>query len=119
MLMFLSQVGSHSVHDGNPLLSEPLKIQAPSKKRDYFESNSEMFGVLFDTFNDKENALAFYTTPTGLRWDGSVSNDAEVRHNLDVRLTESPPTCGTIRITKRERVAWRNYRNGCGLPASC
>ena len=56
---------------------EPAKIQAPSKKRDYFESNTEWVGVLFDTFNDKENALGFFTTPSGLRWDGTVSNDAE------------------------------------------
>ena len=58
---------------------EPDKIQAPSKKRDFFESNTEWLGVLFDTFNDKENALGFFTTPSGLRWDGMVTNDAEQR----------------------------------------
>lgn len=51
---------------------EPAKIQAPSKKRDYFESNTEWFGVIIDTFNDKENALGFCTTPSGLRWDDSA-----------------------------------------------
>jgi hypothetical protein len=51
---------------------EPAKIQAPSKKRDYFESNTEWFGVVIDTFNDKENALGFCTTPSGLRWDDSA-----------------------------------------------
>lgn len=68
---------------------EPDKIQSPSKKRDYFESNSDMFGVLFDTFDDKENGLAFYTTPTGLRWDGAVSNDAEVRSITDMPVNSS------------------------------
>lgn len=58
---------------------EPDKIQSPSKKRDYFESNTEWLGVLFDTFNDKENAVGFFTTPSGLRWDGMVTNDAEPR----------------------------------------
>jgi len=58
---------------------EPDKIQSPSKKRDYFESNIEWLGIIFDTFNDKENALAFATTPSGLRWDGMVTNDAEPR----------------------------------------
>jgi hypothetical protein len=56
--------------------SEPEKIQAPSKKRDYMQMDTEWFGILLDTFNDKENGLAFYTTPTGLRFDGAVFNDA-------------------------------------------
>ena len=66
--------------------SEPDKIQSPSKKRDYFESNTEWFGVIFDTFNDKENAIGFGTTPSGLRWDGAVSNDAEVRSITDMPI---------------------------------
>jgi hypothetical protein len=35
------------------------------------------FGIVIDTFNDKENALVFATTPTGLRTDVQVLNDAE------------------------------------------
>jgi len=58
---------------------EPEKIQSPSKKRDYPETNSDWVGVFFDTYNDKENALGFFTTPSGLRWDGMVVNDAEKR----------------------------------------
>ena len=68
---------------------EPEQIQAPSKKRDYFEANTEWFGVLLDTFNDKENALGFFTTPTGLRWDGMVSNDAEQRTINDMPINTS------------------------------
>ena len=55
---------------------EPDKIQAPSKKRDYMMGDTEWFGIILDTFNDKENGLAFYTTPTGLRFDGAIFNDA-------------------------------------------
>jgi len=66
--------------------SDPSKIQSPSKKRDYFEANTEWFGVIFDTFNDKENAIGFGTTPTGLRWDGAVSNDCEVRSITDMPI---------------------------------
>jgi len=55
--------------------SEPSKMLCSSKKRDYMEPNTEWFGILLDTFNDKENGLAFYTTPTGLRFDASVFND--------------------------------------------
>jgi Domain of unknown function (DUF5916) len=57
---------------------EPAKIQARSKKRDLKAANSDMFAVLFDTFNDKENALSFSTTPTGLRWDAAIYNDAQI-----------------------------------------
>jgi len=56
--------------------SEPDKIQAPSKKRDYMQGDTEWLGLILDTFNDKENGLAFYTTPTGLRFDGAIFNDA-------------------------------------------
>ena len=55
---------------------EPAKIQARSKKRDIQEASSDMFAVIIDTFNDKENALGFATTPSGLRWDAAISNDA-------------------------------------------
>ncbi|OGD11983.1 MAG: hypothetical protein A2Y86_01785 [Candidatus Aminicenantes bacterium RBG_13_62_12] len=54
---------------------EPGKMLCSSKKRDYMEPNTEWFGILLDTFNDKETGLAFYTTPTGLRFDASVFND--------------------------------------------
>ena len=36
---------------------------------------SDFFGISIDTYNDKENALLFYTNPNGLRWDATVSND--------------------------------------------
>ncbi len=57
--------------------SEPDKIQSPSKKRDEMNLNNDWFGIIIDTFNDKENALAFFTTPAGLRLDMIVFNDAE------------------------------------------
>lgn len=56
---------------------EPLKIQSNSKKRDSGDPSSEWFGISIDSFNDKENALAFFTTPSGLRWDAMIFNDAK------------------------------------------
>jgi len=56
--------------------SEPSKIQANSKERDSGDPSSEFFGIFIDSFNDKENALAFLTTPSGLRSDFTISNDA-------------------------------------------
>ncbi len=56
---------------------EPDLIQAPSKKRDELNLNNEWFGIVLDTFNDNENALAFFTTPAGLRLDMTVFDDAQ------------------------------------------
>jgi len=56
---------------------EPSKIQAPSKKRDWGGGSTDWFGIVIDSFNDKENALAFLTTPSGLRWDAAFYNDAQ------------------------------------------
>jgi len=55
---------------------EPSKIQANSKERDSRDPSSEWFSIFIDSFNDKENALAFLTTPAGLRNDFTISNDA-------------------------------------------
>ena len=79
---------------------EPKKIQSPSKKRDYFESNTEWFGVLLDTFNDKENALGFFTTPSGLRWDGMVTNDAEQRTINDMPINASWNTFWDVAVVR-------------------
>ncbi len=57
--------------------SEPEKIQFPSKKRDDMKLNNDWFGLIIDIFNDNENALAFFTTPSGLRLDMTVFNDAQ------------------------------------------
>jgi hypothetical protein len=85
--------------------SESSKIQAPSKKRDYFESNTEWFGVIFDTFNDKENALGFCTTPSGLRWDGSISNDAEVRSINEMPINVNWNTFWDVAVV-RNKEGW-------------
>ena len=64
---------------------EPGRIQGNSMERDSGDASSDWFGVVIDTFNDKQNALSFFTTPTGLRWDASVKNDHEGpgRRNID------------------------------------
>ena len=56
--------------------SQPELIAANSKKRDAFVGNTDWFGLVLDTYNDKQNALAFFTNPNGLRFDANVLNDA-------------------------------------------
>jgi hypothetical protein len=57
-------------------MNDVSKIYAASKKRDEMLFGFDAFGILLDTYDDNENALAFFTTPTGLRTDYAVSNDA-------------------------------------------
>jgi hypothetical protein len=66
----------HYVYVGGLLyVSDPSFIQAVGKKRDMETMSSDFVGISFDTYNDKENALLFFTNPLGLRWDAAVSND--------------------------------------------
>jgi len=56
--------------------SEATKMLVTSKKRDEGSNSNESLTLVFDSFNDKENALVFSTTPSGLRNDLTVLNDA-------------------------------------------
>jgi hypothetical protein len=62
-------------------VSEPSFIQAIGKKRDMDIMSSDFCMVSFDTYNDKENSLAFGTNPLGLRFDVAISNDGTM--NMD------------------------------------
>jgi hypothetical protein len=57
--------------------SEPDEIESTSKKRDSDNPNCQWFGIALDTYNDHENAVAFFTTPSGLRWDAAIINDSQ------------------------------------------
>jgi hypothetical protein len=52
------------------------QLVSTSKKRDETSENSDSFGILLDTFDDNENALAFATMPSGLKIDYAIANDA-------------------------------------------
>ena len=57
-------------------MQDVSKIFAVTKKRDEMLFDYDAFGIVLDTYNDNENGLAFFTTPTGLRTDYTISNDA-------------------------------------------
>ncbi len=69
---------------GQLLDSAADKIMYNSKKRDALTGSTDWFGLVIDSYNDKENALAFFTTPTGLRLDASVINDATGREPVNI-----------------------------------
>ncbi len=66
------------------LVNDPSDIKAASKKRDEMSANSDFFGLILDTYSDNENALGFFTTPSGLRMDAAISDDASSREPLNV-----------------------------------
>lgn len=55
--------------------SDPEQIRGNTLYRDRY-SGDDTFAIVLDTFNDNENALWFFTTPTGVRFDNAVSADA-------------------------------------------
>jgi hypothetical protein len=57
--------------------SEPEKMQVVSLERDGGGMGNDWFGIVLDTFDDNENAVQFFTTPEGNRFDAAVLNDAE------------------------------------------
>ena len=63
---------------------DAANIMANTKKRDALSGSTQFFGIILDSYNDNENALAFFTTPTGLRWDGAVANDAVGRDPMNI-----------------------------------
>jgi hypothetical protein len=54
---------------------DPRDLRAIGKKRDFSSPTTDWLGIILDTFNDKENAVAFWTNPNGLRMDATVKND--------------------------------------------
>lgn len=64
--------------------TEPSKILANNRLRDGGDESTEWFGLLIDSYNDKQNALSFFTSPTGSRWDASVQNDANGRDPINL-----------------------------------
>ena len=57
--------------------AQPGRVMATSKKRDAMESANDWLGLVVDSFNDNENSLCFFTTPSGLRTDMNVYNDGQ------------------------------------------
>ncbi len=52
--------------------SEPDEVRANTLYRDRW-SGDDTFAIVLDTFNDNENALWFFTSPNGVRFDMAVS----------------------------------------------
>jgi hypothetical protein len=85
---------------------EPDKILSNSKQRDSGNPSCEWFGIIIDSFNDKENALSFFTTPSGLRWDATVFGDAQG----DSPINTSWNTFWEVATTRNEEGWFAEFR---------
>jgi hypothetical protein len=56
--------------------ANPEGIRTNSLYRDRY-SGDDTFAIIIDPFNGHQNALWFFTTPAGVRFDMAVSNDAQ------------------------------------------
>ena len=52
--------------------TDPSGVRSNSLYRDRY-SGDDTFALVLDTFNDNENALWFYTSPAGVRFDQAVT----------------------------------------------
>ncbi|MBE0655717.1 MAG: carbohydrate binding family 9 domain-containing protein, partial [Bacteroidales bacterium] len=82
--------------------SEATKMLITSKKRDEGSNSNESFSIVFDSFNDKENALVFSTTPSGLRTDLAVLNDAMASNPRNPPFNTSWNTFWDVKTTQDE-----------------
>lgn len=52
-------------------------IVAGEKIRDVTLTNSDSFGILLDTYRDRQNGFLFATTPAGVEYGGQVIREGE------------------------------------------
>ena len=66
-------------HDDNPELAIANEL-----RKDFSVIESDLFGVVLDTFHDQRNGYMFEVNPKGARWDAQCFNDSrEVNANWD------------------------------------
>src|SRR5919197_5186824 len=57
--------------------SDPAGIVPGERVRDGDISKSDYFGILLDTYHDRQNGFVFTTTPAGIEYDAQVVNEGE------------------------------------------
>lgn len=79
--------------------TEADKINIASKMRDNIGPQEDGFLVIFDTFNDHENAVGFRTNAAGVRQDLTISNDG----NNPFPWNETWNTFWDVKSTKTDK----------------
>jgi Domain of unknown function (DUF5916) len=84
---------------------DPATVRSVSLKRDFMGMGSDWLGIILDTFNDKENGMAFFTTPDGLRFDANIQRDAFVYMPDQMPMNVSWNTFWDV-LTKQDSAGW-------------
>ena len=74
---------------------EPERAITGGLERDFVSSNSDIFGVVFDTFNDKRNSFLFLINPKGAVRDEQTFNDSR-------QIVEAWDGISTVRTVQRD-----------------
>ena len=90
---------------GRMYFKDAETIRSSSLKRDYMGMGSDWLGIILDTYDDKENGLAFFTTPDALRWDASILKDAVVNMPDQIPFNISWNTFWDV-VTKKNQDGW-------------
>ncbi len=80
-------------------------IRSASFKRDYMGMGGDWFGFILDTYNDKENGIAFFTSPDAIRWDASIQRDAVIKPPDQMPMNISWNTFWDV-LTKQDPSGW-------------
>ncbi len=82
---------------------EPQKAITIGLERDFVSSNSDIFGVAFDTFNDKRNSFLFLVNPKGAVRDEQTFNDSrnivEAWDGISIVRTLQQDSSWTVELT--------------------
>ncbi|HEY8173460.1 MAG TPA: carbohydrate binding family 9 domain-containing protein, partial [Dehalococcoidia bacterium] len=57
--------------------SDPSKIIVSQSRRDASLTETDSVVMVFDTFNDNQNAFVFGTNPLGIEYDGQVAREGQ------------------------------------------
>ncbi len=90
---------------GRLCYKDPSMIRSVSYKRDFMGKGCDWFGIILDSFNDKENGIAFMTTPEGLRFDANILRDAVIHMPDEKPMNISYNTFWDV-ITKQDSSGW-------------
>jgi Domain of unknown function (DUF5916) len=78
----------HVLFDGETLYvgaylydSQPDKLYSPGLEQDFDTHEADLFGVAFDTFLDRQNALMFAINPAGAMYDSQAFSDSREVNN--------------------------------------
>jgi hypothetical protein len=74
--------------------SDPSKIIVSQSRRDASLNDTDSVVMVFDTFNDTQNAFVFGTNPLGIEYDGQVAREGQ---SSGVSLGAGSATSGTQR----------------------